>query len=226
MANSHIERLLARYEGNRVVRGLLQLVPFGLGGATDVVLTKTLDNIREDRARHFFDELANRDDPLDPKVLESEDFLHCYFATTRYALNSRRREKIAMFARLLQASLAEVGPKDVDEYEEFLSVLEELSYREIRALAILDTFSTRPRTSEQNDLQWTNTFWDEFEQCLVAELGIPSDEVVDFMNRISRTGCYEMFTGGYFDYTGGKGKLTPTYRRLKGFVANSAGHAV
>ena len=201
-------------------------MPFGLGGAADVVLTKTLDNIREDRARSFFDELANRADPLDPKVLESEDFLHCYFATSRYALNSRRREKIQMFARLLHASLAEVGPRDVDEFEEFLSVLEDLSYREIRALAILDTFTSRPRTADQNDLQWTNTFWEEFEKRLVAELGIPADEVVDFMNRISRTGCYEMFTGGYFDYTGGKGKLTATYRRLKAFVANTAGHAV
>ena len=226
MADPSTERLLARYEGNRVVRGLLQLVPFGVGGAVDVVLTKTLDNIREDRARVFFDELAKRTDPLDPKILESEDFLHSYFATARYALNSRRREKIEMFARLLQASIAEAGPRDVDEYEEFLSILDELSYRELRALAILDTFSDRPRSNDQNDLQWTNTFWEEFERRLVAELDVPPDEVVDFMNRISRTGCYEMFTGGYMDYTGGKGKLTPTYRRLKRFIADGAGHAV
>jgi hypothetical protein len=34
-----------------------------------------------------------------------------------------------------------------------------------------------------------------------------------------------IFTGGYFDYTGGKGKLTPTYRRLQRFVSSEAENA-
>jgi hypothetical protein len=55
---------------------------------------------------------------------------------------------------------------------------------------------------------------------------VPKDEVSDFMNRISRTACYEMFTGGYLDYTGGKGKLTLTYRRLKLFIGVAAENAV
>jgi len=226
MANAATENLLARYEGNRVIRGLVQLIPFGVGGAVDVVVTKTLDNIREERSRAFFDELARTSKPLEPAMLESEDFLHCYFSTAKYALNSRRREKIEMFARLLKASLGETGPRDVDEYEEFLQILDDLTYRELRALAIMDSFSDRPRTADQNDLQWTNTFWGEFEEKVVHELGVPKDEVSDFMNRISRTACYEMFTGGYMDYTGGKGKLTPTYRRLKRFISADVGNAV
>jgi hypothetical protein len=222
MADTSTERLLVRYEGNRVVRGLVQLIPFGVGGALDVVLVGTLNKIREERSRVFFDELAKTSKPLDPSILQSEDFLHCYFSTARYALNSRRREKIEMFARLLKSSLGDAGPKDVDEYEEFLEILDDLSYRELRALALLDNFSNQPRSADQNDLQWTNTFWDEFEGRVVRELGIPKDEVSDFMNRISRTGCYEVFTGGYWDYTAGKGKLTPIYRRLKHFVDRSA----
>jgi CRISPR/Cas system CSM-associated protein Csm2 small subunit len=225
MADRTTENLLARYEGNRVVRGLVQLIPFGIGGALDVVITKTLSNIREERSRAFFDELTKTSRQLEPTVLESEDFLHCYFATVRYALNSRRREKIQMFARLLKASLGETGPRDVDEYEEFLEILDDLTFRELQALAIMDSFSVRPRTPEQNNLQWTNTFWDEFEDRIVRELRVPKDEVSDFLNRISRTACYEIFTGGYMDYTGGKGKLTPTYRRLKRFISSEAENA-
>jgi hypothetical protein len=224
MANP-TENLLARYEDNRVVRGLVQLIPFGVGGALDVVITKTLSNIREERSRAFFDELTKTSKPLEPTVLESEDFLHCYFSTVRYALNSRRREKIQMFARLLKASLGESGPRDVDEYQEFLVILDDLTFRELQALTIMDAFSDRPRTPDQNDLQWTNTFWDEFEDRIVQELGVPDDEVRDFLSRISRTACYEVFTGGYFDYTGGKGKLTPTYRRLKRFISSEADNA-
>jgi hypothetical protein len=224
MANP-TENLLARYEDNRVVRGLVQLIPFGIGGALDVVITKTLSNIREERSRAFFDELIKTSKPLEPTVLESEDFLHCYFSTVRYALNSRRREKIQMFARLLKTSLDETGPRDVDEYEEFLAILDDLTFRELQTLTIMDAFSDRPRTPDLNDLQWTNTFWDEFEDRIVRELGVPNDEVRDFLSRISRTACYEVFTGGYFDYTGGKGKLTPTYRRLKRFISSEADNA-
>lgn len=218
MTDSTTVNLLARYEGNRVIRALVQLIPFGIGGALDVVVTKTISNIRDERSRIFFDELANTSKPLEPAILESEDFLHCYFSTAKYALNSRRREKIEMFARLLKSSLSDSGPRDIDEYEEFLEILDDLGIRELRALVILDTFSDRPRTAEHNDLQWTETFWDEFRERVVQELSIPEVEVSDFMNRISRTACYEMFIGSYLGYVGGKGKLTPTYRRLEQFI--------
>ena len=215
---SKLQPLLKKYESNRVIRGLIQLVPFGVGGAIDIVLTKTLENIQEERAATFFDELAKDDVVVDESLLESEDFLHAYFATAQYAFNSRRREKIKMFAKLLKSSLVEKDISDIDEYEDFLKILDELSYREILALNTLDEYSSTPRTEDQNDLQWTNQFWEEFEQRLSKELNLPENQVADFMNRIARTGCYEMFTGGFGGPTGGKGKLTPTYHRLKNFV--------
>jgi hypothetical protein len=202
-----VEPLLERYEGNRVIRGLVQLVPFGIGSAFDVVLVRTLEKMQEDRARSYFDALSEGG-PLDDALLGSEGFLHRFFATTRAALDTRREEKIQMFARLLLSSVSDTRPIEPDEYEEFLGILDDLSYREMLALSVLDRFSERKREPDHNDLQWTNTFWDEFEQVLCSELQVPEDSVSDFMNRISRTGCYEMFTGGYLDYTGGKGKLS------------------
>ena len=215
---SKLQPLLEKYEKKRVIRGLIQLVPFGIGGLIDVVLTKTLENIQKERTAAFFDELAKGDAVVDENLLKSEDFLHAFFATTKYALNSRRREKIKMFARLLKSSLTENDLSNIDEYEDFLKILNELSYRELLALKILDEYSSTPRKEEQNDLQWTSQFWEELERRIAKELNIPANQVVDFMNRIARTGCYEVFTGGYFDYTGGKGKLTPTYQRLKKFI--------
>ncbi len=213
-----LQALIEKYKANRVIRGLVQLIPFGVGGAVDVVLCETLEKIRRDRATTFFDELAKGNVVVDEYLLRSEDFLHAFFSTAKYALNSRRREKIKMFARLLKSSLTDTELANVDEFEDYLKILDELSYRELLALSILDQFANRPREEDWNDLQWVNTFWDEFEQRLSTELDIPKEQVTDFMNRIARTGCYEMFTGGYLDYTGGKGKLTPTYQRLKKYI--------
>lgn len=218
---NNLQPLFEKYKGNRVIRGLIQLTPLGIGGAFDVVLIETLEKIRKERAFAFYDELAAGNIVVDDCLLRSEDFLHCYFSTAKYALNSRRREKFKMFARLLKSSLTEEGPKSVDEYEDFLKVLDELSYRELLALSILDEYSSRPRGRDQNDCQWTDTFWNEFKKRLPQELSMPADEVADFMDRISRTGCYEMFKGGYFDYEGGKGKLTPIYHRLKKFILDN-----
>lgn len=216
-----LQPLLSKYESNRVIRGLIQLVPLGIGSAIDVVLIKTLENIQEERVNTFFDELAAGNVIVDESLLESEDFLHAYYATTRAALNSRRREKIQMFARLLKSSLKGNEISNIDEYEDFVKILDELSYRELIALNILDEYSVTPRSDDQNDLNWTDQFWNKFEERLMNELGIPGDQVVDFMNRIARTGCYEMFMGGYYDYTGGRGKLTSTYQRLKKFIEDN-----
>ena len=114
MEKSKWQSLLERYDGNRVIRGLIQLVPLGFGGAADVSLVLTLEKIREERTREFFDELGKGNIIVDSSLLESEDFLHCYFATVKYALNSRRREKIKMFARLLKSSVTGEGPNGVD----------------------------------------------------------------------------------------------------------------
>ena len=219
MAN--IEHLLKHYKGNRVIRGLIQLVPLGIGAAVDVVLVQTLEKIKGERAHAFFDELAKGDFVVDEKLLQSENFLHCYTLTVRCALNSRRREKIRMFARLLGRACHTLDSSNTDEYENLLDILDDLNYQEIQALNILDGFSGKRRDGEQNDLQWTNTFWTEFENHICDKLNIPREEITDFMNRIVRTGCYEVFRGTYWDYTGGKGKLTPTYRRLKKFIQAS-----
>lgn len=178
-------------------------------------------NVRRDRARVFFDELASTNAVDNPGLLESEDFVHCFLSTARFALNTRRREKIRMFARLLKRStLPDGGLSDVDEYEDFLGILDELSYRELRALDILDTFCGSRSAEGQTDMERMLGFWDEFCRRLSDELEIPQDEVADFMSRIGRTGCLREHVG--WDATPGMGVLTPTYRRLKEFVEAEA----
>lgn len=207
--------LAKRYERNPALRALVKLIPYG--PAVEAAALAAVGRIREDRARTFFDELATANAIDNPELLESEDFIHRFLTTMRFALNTRRREKIQMFARLFGGSLPEGELSDVDEYEDFLVILDELSYREIRALAILSTFAVAPRTREQSDMEWTLTFWDAFCERLSSELPLPAKEVPDYMKRISRTGCFQELVG-YYDARPGVGKLTPTYLRLAAYV--------
>ena len=148
--------------------------------------------------------------------MENEDFVHCFSATILPALNTHRQEKIQMFARLLKTPLSGGGGiEDVDEYEYFLEILHDLSYREFQALRILDSFGGRRQRDRPIDLMWTKTIWKDFEQALAERLGVPQGTTGEFAHRLSRTACFLEFSGTTtWDYAGGMGKLTPTYRRL------------
>jgi hypothetical protein len=178
--------------------------------------------IREDRAREFFDELDKEGAVLTPAVTESEDFIHCFVITSKAALNTRRREKIRLFARLLISSVSAKPPRDTDDYEDLVQTLDELTYTEWEALLILDKYSELRREPKQNDLQWSLTFWKNFEIEIKTRLNVRGDEFIFFMNRISRTGLYDQIVGGYLDYTGGVGVLTPKVFRLKHYIAEKA----
>ena len=207
--------LAERYERHPVVRTLVRLIPYA--SAAEAAVLTVVANIRRDRTEVFFDELASANAIDNPELLESEDFVHCFFSTAKFALNTRRREKIRMFARLLNRSAqSDGGLSDVDEYEDFLGILDELSYRELRALDVLDSFYETHAANGPNEMEQIMGFWDAFCRRLSAELQIPQDEVPDFMSRIGRTGCLQEHVG--WDATTGMGRLTPTYRRLKEFV--------
>ena len=212
------EYLLERYSDSRTTRSLVQLVPFA--GVVDTFLTATWDQIRKRRAKEFFDKLDSGAILLSEDIVDSEEFLHCFFITTRAALSNRRKEKIELFASLLLSAFDRNGPRNIDDFEELLAILDDITYREWSALVILDRYSDAPREDSQNDLQWSLTFWATFVAEVVAKLEVPSSEFTSFMNRISRTGLYDQFVGGFMDYSGGIGMLTPRFHRLKGFLLN------
>ena len=210
---------MIRYENSGVIRGLLQLIPY-VGGASDTLIALRAERIKKERLQAFFDELASGKIQLTPEVVDSDDFLHCFFIATEAALSNRRREKIELFARLLKSTVDDIAPRDVDDFEELLSILDDLSFAEWKALLILDGYSKEVRQPSDSDLQWSLRFWNRFMNDVLAQLRVPDGEFTAFMNRISRTGLYEQFVGGDWDYSGGVGYLTPKFHRLKQLVGD------
>ncbi len=210
---SGITKIIEGYNKNPVLKGLSQILPYGIGSGVDAVLATTLQNIHSKRKKEFFDELSSGDIELTSDLLESEDFLHCYFATAKYALNSRRKEKIMMFARLLKSATLDNSFSCTDEYEEYLSILDELSFRELSILYKLHQFeSNYPQLDGETDIDRANRFWDLFLKDLIEQLGISEKEIDSLLIRLTRTGCYEKCVA--FMGTTKVGKLTPTFYKL------------
>ncbi len=225
-SSNALQRIADAYEGHPLVHGLVQIamspIPYGIGSAFDAVLTSKIENMREERLRVFFDELAAGTRDLSEDTIQEQDFLHAYFATLKAAFNTRQKEKIRLFARLL-SSAARAEQTGSETYEEFLHILEDLSLRELHILSILkrleDARSNLPKVMKdgelaENDLQRANRFWDDFEKTVESEVDIHPDELRAILNRLNRTGLYESIVGSYLGYEGGRGKLTPLFEQF------------
>lgn len=211
---------LEAFVSNPVVRALLQLVPGGIGSALDVLLMDRVDGIKQRRLKVFFEALKEGKVHLSAELIDSDDFIHCFDATLRAAVRARRDEKIRLFANLLDRGLVQEKTKSIEDYEDLIGVLDDLSYREWQALMLLDGYLASAAPHD-NPLQRVMSFWDEFVRDLEAQIGVDAGEASSFMNRIARTGLYNEITGMYWDYMGGKGMPTPKLRRLKQLIETS-----
>jgi hypothetical protein len=212
--------LLTKYESNQFIRPLINLIPFGIGSGIDSFLMVTLNRMRQNRAEIFFDRLSNGVISVDDNYLKSDEFVHKYIITMKYVLDTQQKEKIEMFANIFKNSLnAENRIVNVNIYEDFSGILNDLSYRELCALSIFESFYMKRKKNEhENELGFVFGFWNEFEEKMENELAVSKASVENYMIKISRTGCYKEITGGYLDYTGGKGILTPLYFELKDYI--------
>lgn len=210
------ESSLECYSKHPALRGLVNVIP-AVGPLIDGVIVEIWERLRAKRLREFFDQLAQGNVLVTEEQVANEEFVHCFIATSKAVMFTNRHEKIEMFARLLESVVKRTNDFSIDEYEEFLNILDELSYRELLVLHILDRYSRTPRKNHQNDLQWTCTFWDEFVYEIRERLQVHPAQITSILTRLARTGCYEIFTG-YYDTKGDKGQLTPLYYHLKTLV--------
>ncbi|WP_157136952.1 hypothetical protein [Sphingomonas sp. PAMC 26617] len=206
---------------NPIVKALLQLVPGGVGSALDVFISDGARMLAEERLRTFFEELANGDVLISEELVSSNDFLHCFLAATRAVVRTRRDEKIRLFARALTNGIVAEAMSTVDEFEEAISVIDDLSYREWQALTVFDRLLHEAEPDE-NPMKRVLSFWPAFVDEVVTTLSVPREEVVDFIHRTARAGVFTRLTG-YWDDTGEHGITTPTFLRLRELVADRVG---
>lgn len=207
-----------------VMLGIASLLPFvgNVAATADQLVTEHVERERQERLETLLEELeTGLEDFGGPiPIHRSNAVLHAAYITIEATLRTHRREKIRAFARLLLSGLGETPAISMDdEHEDYLKILDDLSLRELRLLALLDEYETdNPLIEGENDVQRTARYWEDFEQNACRILNIPRDEISGLLSRLTRTGTYEIFTGAYFDYIGGRGKLTGNYRRLASMI--------
>lgn len=215
-----IGQLAEYYSSSPLVKALVNLIPGG-GSSLDSLITSRASEIARERADEFFKELSTHKKDLTPELIKSEEFIHRFVITAKAAVHTHRRQKIRLFARLFKSALLEALAVGIDEYEEYLRVLDEFSVREFVLLALLENCEKNsPRTEMENELQAVSRIWPEFIKAAKQKLNLDVPEVNAILTRLNRTGCYSTFSGAAWGYEGDKGKLTPIYHRLMALIGN------
>jgi hypothetical protein len=202
--------MLETYQRSPVLRMLVKLTP-GLNIAEAGVLG-TYAWFQHRRLQVFADEFTTLRIGLSNEDVKRQEFFDAYTSTTRHVLSESRDEKIRLFARLLGRFVTDGFVIPIDIYEEYLLILDGMSEREFKLLVLLHRHEiSHPLQTGENHLMRATHFWADFERDAEAELKISKDTLTALLTRLSRTGMYQEITGAYYDYSGGKGYLTPEF---------------
>lgn len=225
----HRQSFLVRYSASPTVQALAALAVSMLNDVAPDIETRGLASgvaaggaflivkaaeIRRNRIVEALDECMKRGLHLTEEELQSNENLHIFWKTMQVVINTERGEKIRAIARMYCNYQPKLGsPKATDEYEEMLRIVDDMSLREMEALHVLRNYELSPDGEGLEPRDHAAYFWDEFLKSL-ENIGVDQAQSTAFLQRLTRTGFYQMFMG-YLD-VGNTGQTTSS---LDEFIA-------
>ena len=231
-----IEKIHLAYENDNTVKALIKSTP--LTEYFHSLISDRVKEIRYERTNQFFTELGDGEVDLDEGTIESKDFTYAFFQCYKYAMNSRRSEKVKLFARLLKAGINKGLEDNYEEFEEYSKNLDQLSYREINVLYILSEVhdNHQPPPNDANDyIDWLNRYQNKVIEEIATKCNIKPELIPSTVESISKTGFLRQASG-----TPERGKSgynmktmstiserqiyepTPYFKQLEGYLKNES----
>ncbi|MFZ4799749.1 MAG: hypothetical protein ACOYMA_19810 [Bacteroidia bacterium] len=218
-----LNTLYTSFENSPVIKALIQIIiTFELPvlSVVDSYLNRYLNNIKTERLYTFFEELNSYEAIISEDTICSNDFLHANFSTINYVIRTKSNEKIINFARILNA--LSCGKIDIDEFEDYTSIFNELSEREFGILVIKFQFENKKKSNliNLNPLQITSNYWHDFKKEVCLKLNINYEELNPMIVRLQRTGCYTKYKGYWDESSEEIGYTTELFNRIYQIIEN------
>jgi len=213
--DSIVDRIMSMYERSPILRMVVASYP--TLKVTEAGILAIYNWWRHRRMYVFADEIMSLNLEPTQQEVESREICEAFGATARRVLDTAREDKIRLFARLFASFVREgrFTPESFDNFEEDLSILDELGYREFQLLLVLRKYELQfPLQEGVNQAQRTAKYWSTFKTEAVKTLNIPEEDIDAALQRLTRTGLYQIITGTYWDYAGDRGHLSPNFPRL------------
>lgn len=181
---------------------------WAIGSGIDAIVAAGARKLQLKRLHKLLDELEELGVQVTEEQVKSDDTMHVLLRTIDVATCAARGEKTRLLARMLGEYLEQGVIKTVDEYEEMLSLVDDLSWRELHVIVILRQEEVKlERVGAESP--WRTEDWNRFIARVEDETGVSVDHLPGFLTRLSRTGLCKPVTGAYVSYVGGHYVTTP-----------------
>lgn len=189
--------------GNSIVDGIAIFLA-GVIGAVPVVGSPIASLIsggytaaKERRLNLFLDKLVCHIKDIPTDTLESEAFVQAVTSAARASASTQQDEKIRLFARMFSTYANGQVQMSSDEYEEQMRILENMSVREFSTLLVI----SKHQQEAKSDQDYLTALLDKIE----AEVGIDLQEIPGTLERLRRTGLYQVRANSgrlYYEHRG------------------------
>lgn len=219
--DSSIVKLNELYEAKPILKALIQSITYKdlpIGAAVDTIFGTSVNRLKAERLRTFFEQLDNGDIELTEELITDNDFLHSYFVTINYVLKNRSELKIKAFAEILKSLYRD--DIDINEFEDYGQIFDELTEREFIILSVKYEFEKHAASIEDdlNPLQRTSTYWQDFKSEIKVKLNLEGEDLNSMLLRLQRTGCYKKHQGYWNDSHEEIGDTTAILQTIIGVI--------
>lgn len=186
-------------------------------------ISSSIEEELERKSKILFEELSAGRLSINKASLSQNDLLWKLEIACRAIHRTKREEKIKIFAHLILGAEEKGAVRDSDEFEYYFTIVDELNYRELELLKVLDRYYQELREKDFfSDKELHNEVsnnWPAFLNEAAEKLSIGEFEVGNMLQRLASKGCYEPLRG-YGSPIGGH--LTHTYDRIKEILKKGA----
>ncbi len=213
-----IQQGLEIYSQRTVLRAVVNAIPW-VGGSLDVVLSSGGQKIIEQRVCEIITRLKDdlelvKEVAIDREFLDTEAFFDLFRKALEASIKTRDDEKIKLYARILRNSLFK-SVINKDAAEDYLSVLAELSSKELAVAKVIYDMQKDGPQKDENELQMAErSGWKN----LASRAGLQEDEQDFILKRLERTGLIKEITSGYWDYAGGVYVITKAFHSMMDYI--------
>ena len=190
-----------------------------LGTVFDETVLGILENHQKAKQQQLLEAIIHNADLLSSQRVHAIPFLMEFARTQQAVLRLANEKKVQFICNLFVNYFVKEEHEDVDEYDEFLLHLEQLSYRELDLLVHLYEYQ-REEAKRQN-MEELTTSAEVFEKLRIyaeKEYGLSRGELIGLMTSVTKSGFCKEETGAFLNNTGGKFMVTGYFEKFLRYV--------
>ena len=198
-----IEQLLD-IQANPIVSSFFQGIPV-IGNLIDSTMESVFQTFQKKKMQELTDTILSDDHEITSDMVNDIEFIMNFAKTTDAVLRLTTNDKVKYFGNLIRNGYLSGNHIENDLFEEYLEILNTMTYREIQYLTDYKLYCCTKR-QESKEIFYPDNLFKEFSSEYSKKIGISENELYSVFTRLKRTGFvseeYETAEGNISEHYG------------------------